>query len=67
MPACENFSCYEKGLDKALRIINDALRSEGEEEEAETSNHPLLSDPNFAKLNKIAAMDRRINKVLQTF
>jgi hypothetical protein len=60
--ACENFSCYEKGLITALDLIAAALECNGDEE-GEVSQDPILSDPHFQEIKRLSRMDRRITKV----
>ena len=63
LAACENFSCYEKGLVIALDLIAVALEHSGAEEEGVNNQDPILSDPHFQEIKKLSAMDRRITKV----
>ena len=63
LAACENFSCYEKGLVIALDLIAAALEHSGAEEEGVNNQDPILSDPHFQEIKKLSAMDRRITKV----
>ena len=63
--ACENFSCYEEALSKALKTVSAELLQGCEEESQlpEDEADPILSDPNYKALHKIQKMSRRIDKV----
>jgi hypothetical protein len=62
--ACENFTCYEKGLTVALDLLAaDMLQGADEEDEVpESERDPIFSDWRFKSLQQLEGMKRRIDK-----
>ena len=69
---CENFGCYEKGLDRALELLVQALSkepsdAEGPNNESDDESDPILLEPEFKLLQELAQFERRYQKVCFPF
>ena len=61
--ACENLSCYEKALQEAARLVQEAYPDEQDEDEDADEPDPMRQNDNYLQLLQFVKEERRIGKV----